>query len=70
MTKFIITDEAGTSGTVTVADRAEVVGAIRGWFPDAPPEVREALDELDDRLVRREYTGDLEAFLGITVREV
>ena len=64
--QITITDEAGTSGTVTV-DKDDVAEAIRPWYPEAPTEVTEAIDELQTALNRGEYTGGLEAYLAITI---
>ncbi|AUP95630.1 hypothetical protein [Mycobacterium tuberculosis] len=48
-------------------DRDQVAETIRAWFPDAPLEVREALVRLQAALNRHEHTGELEAFLRISV---
>lgn len=64
--QITITDEAGTSGTVTV-ESYDVADTIRPWYPEAPAEVTEAIDALQVALNRGEYTGDLEAYLGITI---
>lgn len=61
-----ITDQVGTSGTVTV-DKDDAAEAIRSWYPEPPAEVTEALDSLQTALNRNEGTGDLETALGITI---
>lgn len=62
-----ITDEAGTSGSVTVESAGEIADAIRGWFPEAPAEVYEAIDKLQGNLVSGSYTGDWETYLAVSV---
>lgn len=64
---FMITDLVGASGSVTVNGRDDIVPAIRPWYVDAPAEVSEVLDRLDDALRRHEYTGEDEAYLGIHI---
>ena len=61
-----ITDRVGTSGTVTV-DKDDAGEAIRPWYPEAPAEVTEAIENLQIALTRGEYTGDLETYLGIEI---
>ncbi|MCW2901905.1 MAG: hypothetical protein JWO67_4170 [Streptosporangiaceae bacterium] len=56
MTRYLITDEAGNSGTVTVQD-SEVAAVLHGWYPDAPAEVYEQVDALQEALLR----GDVPA---------
>lgn len=68
MVKITIRDVAGTGGRVTV-DRAGAATAIQGWYPEAPTEVTEALAQLQSTLDRGEYTGGLEAFLGIAISD-
>ncbi len=55
------------TGDRAVCDRDQVAETIRAWFPDAPLEVREALVRLQAALNRHEHTGELEAFLRISV---
>lgn len=66
MSEITITDETGTSGTVTT-DRDDAAETIRNWFPHAPDEVASALDTLQQHLNRGEYTGETEAYLGIRI---
>ena len=61
-----ITDECGTSGTVTV-DTHDVADAIRPWYPEAPAEVVEWIDTLQTALDRGDYTGGMESALGISI---
>lgn len=63
---YTITDQ-NTGQTATVEQREDVVETIAPWFPDAPAEVTDALASLHDALQRHEYTGDLEAFLGVKI---
>lgn len=58
-----ITDTAGTSGSVTV----ESYDAIRPWYPEAPDEVYQAIEELQAAIDRNEDTGGLTQYLAITV---
>ena len=61
-----ITDMVGDSGTVTV-DKDDAAEAIRPWYPEAPAEVTEAIDNLQAALIRHEYTEGWEACLGIKI---
>lgn len=64
---FTVTDTAGESGTTTTTSAEDLVEAIRGWFPDPPAEITSALTRLEEALRHREYTGELEAYLGIRI---
>lgn len=65
-----VTDTAGTSGTITI-NHTEIADAIAGWYPDAPPEVTDAITNLQDALNRDDYTQhDLLTYLGLEVTAV
>lgn len=66
MTTYRVTDLAGTSGTVIVKDSSEIAAAITPWYLDAPEEVTDAINALEESLYRPEL-GNLEALLGIFV---
>lgn len=66
---YTITDLTDTDESVTVEDRDDIVPAIRPWFPDAPTEVTDTLDELERKLDRNEDTSGLEAYLAIRIRQ-
>ncbi len=66
-----------TTGTVTL-DRGQVAAALRPWYPDASPEIAEAISRLQASLDRAPTDqlgtedGDLStsklcAFLGVNV---
>ena len=65
-TIFTVTDD-NTGATVT-GDVYDIEDTIRGWFPDAPEEVAEAIDEfmLFLRDPRPSYT-EAGTYLGLTV---
>jgi hypothetical protein len=65
-----ITDEVGTSGTITVEDKHDVAEAIRPWYPEAPAEVHAAIDNLQDALFRARGVEGVDfdgvgAYLGV-----
>lgn len=62
-----ITDTIGTSGSITVEPHA-VAEAIRPWYPEAPDEVYEVIEQLQDAIDRgRQDTGEWETDLGIQI---
>jgi hypothetical protein len=63
---YTITDIAGTSGTVTV-DARDLAETITPWYPEAPAEVYEVIEALQDQLLRGEDTGGAQEYLGVTV---
>jgi len=63
---FTITDTT-TDTQVTVEYAEDVAAAILPWYPEAPAEVTDAINELQDALLRGAYTGDLETYLAVTV---
>jgi hypothetical protein len=69
MTYYVITDHAGTSGTVILSDPDQIPAALRPWYPEAPAEVYEQIDALADEVVGR---GDRDAatHLGVRVQMV
>lgn len=69
---ILITDHAGTSGTETVDDLSEVADVIRGWCPDAPADIENAIVELDDALARgdEDQVDGLTALLAVTIEHV
>lgn len=68
MRLFRITDEAGTSGEVVVQAH-QVAEALRPWYPDAPAEVYEQVQQLQDALSRDQWTG-ADQYLGVRVDPV
>lgn len=65
-TRYLITDEAGTSGTVIVHPD-ELVDVLRGWYPDAPADVDDALTDLADALHDGVDHDPPATFLGVRV---
>ena len=60
-----ITDQAGTSGTVIVHVQ-DVADTIRPWYPEAPAEVVQAIDDLQTAIDRDDHTQHgLAEFLSI-----
>jgi hypothetical protein len=68
MTRYRITDEAGTSGQVVV-DADHVTEALRPWYPEAPEEVYEQIQALEDALANGAYT-EADQYLAVRVEEV
>ena len=63
-----ITDTTGTSGSITVNDASDIPAALRPWFPSAPAEIINAIDDLADELdSRHPRTGDLATYLGVDI---
>lgn len=67
--RYKITDEAGTSGSVVVDDCTEIAGALRPWYPEAPAEVYEQVQSLQDALCRGEWTG-ADQYLAVRVERL
>ena len=68
---YVITDNAGTSGTAVVAGARDIADTIRPWYPDAPAEVLAAVDDLEAAILAdhpRQY--DVAAFLALTVDHI
>lgn len=61
-----ITDKVGDSGAITV-DKDDVAEAIRPWYSEPAAEVTEAIDKLQEALIRGEYTEGWETVLGIEI---
>lgn len=61
-----IIDREGTSGRAIV-ERYNVATTIHPWFPDAPRDVSDAIEELQGRLNRGEDTTAVAEFLGLIV---
>lgn len=53
--------------TQVTCDEHDVVESISGWYDASWAEVLDAVRELQDTFLRGEYTGDLEAYLSVTV---
>lgn len=68
MSKVEITDEYGPTvqGTTTV-EMYDVASTIRPWFPDAPQDVTDAIDEFQTRLLHGEDVTAVATFLGLIV---
>lgn len=63
-----ITDEI-TGKSVTI-EKYEVVDVLRGWYENAPDEVRSAVVGLERALLQGEQTDDLEAYLAVRVERI
>jgi hypothetical protein len=62
-----VTDTAGTSGT-SIVDSYDVADTIRDWYPDAPAEVTQAIDDLQDAITRYDSVQyDLAQYLGLAI---
>ena len=65
--KIEITDQYGPRREPVVVEHYAVADTVRPWFPDAPPFVLDAIDQLQDGLNRGvDITGAAE-FLGLLV---
>ena len=64
-TIYTVTDD-NTGATVT-GDVYDIEDTIRGWFPEAPADVTEALDDLIGSMRARYVNTDAAAALGLTV---
>lgn len=62
---YTVTDD-NTSNTVT-GDIYDIEDTIRGWFPEAPADVTEALDDLIGSMRARYVNTDAAAALNLTV---
>ena len=63
---YTITDEI--NGTiVTGIESYDIAETLRGLNPEAPAEVYEACDRVQDKANRHEYYGDEETYLPVTV---
>ena len=68
MNTTIYTATDNNTGATVTGDVYDIEDTIRGWFPDAPEEVAEAIDEfmLFLRDPRPSYT-EAGTYLGLTV---
>ena len=64
-TIYTVTDD-NTGATVT-GDIYDIEDTIRGWFPEAPADVTEALDDLIGSMRARYVNTDAAAALNLTV---
>ncbi len=67
---WTVTDEVGTSGSITVDERWEIPDAIRPWYPDAPADVAEEAARTVDALGAGDESiqpYEAEAYLGVSV---
>lgn len=64
-TVYTVTDD-NTGATVT-GNVYDIEDTIRGWFPEAPADVTEALDDLIGSMRARYVNTDAAAALGLTV---
>ena len=62
---YTITDTI--TGTETTCDAYNIADSIRPWFADAPTEITEAIQDLENAVRAGEYTGELESFLAVRV---
>lgn len=67
--KVKITDMVATYGSVTVAP-GDVTESITRWYPEAPDEIVEAIDALQNALMRGRRTTELEAYLGLSIERI
>ncbi|MDN5667053.1 MAG: hypothetical protein L0G87_01490 [Renibacterium salmoninarum] len=65
MRTYTITDNLVDHVAVEVTD---IVEAITPWFPGAPQDVLDAIEDIAKLAARGEYLGEHEAMLGITVK--
>lgn len=62
---YIVTDNViGATITGTVYD---IEDTIREWFPEAPADVTEALDDLIGSMRARYVSTEAAAYLGLTI---
>ena len=64
-TIYTVTDD-NTGATVT-GDVYDIEDTIRGWFPESPADVTEALDDLIGSMRARYVNTDAAAALDLTV---
>ena len=66
---YVLTDTIGDSAgrSVTLAYASDVTTVLRGWYPEAPVEIFDAIAELQTALNNGEPTDAYETYLGITV---
>jgi hypothetical protein len=64
-----ITDTAGTSGSVVVADH-DVAEAITPWYPEAPAEVYDVIAKLQDAINRHGDVGGWATYLGVEIERI
>lgn len=55
------------TGAKTTGDSEEVSKAVKTWFIGAPTDVQLVIDSLEGCLDRHEDTGEVEAFLNISL---
>ena len=55
-----------TNAEVT-CDTNDIADSIRPWFEDAPAEITEAIEALENAVRAGAYTGELESFLAVQV---
>lgn len=67
MQTITIKDTTGNNESINV-NTDEAAHAIRSWFPQAPDEVTDNLNQLEDALsARYPMTDELESALGISI---
>lgn len=67
-TSYTITDTTGDSGAVTVASY-DIADTLTSWYPEAPAEVLEQVQELQDVIARGGDYGPVATYLGVTVEQ-
>ena len=55
-----------TNAEVT-CDANDIADSIRPWFEDAPAEITEAIEALENAVRAGAYTGELESFFVVQV---
>ena len=62
---YTITDTI--TNTKITCDANAIADSIRPWFEDAPAEITEAIEALENAVRAGAYTGELESFLAVRV---
>jgi hypothetical protein len=66
MTHVIIADQNAPNRRSTCASH-DIAETIAPWFPQAPDEVRDAIEGLQHAVIAGEYHGELAAYLGVRI---
>ena len=65
MSTYTIIDTI-TNSEVT-CDAYDIADSLRPWYTDAPTEVTDAIEALENSVIAGEYTGELESFLAVRI---
>jgi hypothetical protein len=66
MTRVSIVDQ--NAPHVATVDADDIAETITPWFPQAPAEVLDAIEQLQAAVLAGEYHGELAAYLGLVVQ--